>query len=302
MAEIVLFKYLFVAVLSSGTATIGCYLAGRKTLVYAARFFLLLFGIGLFVAIDAVFLEPNWIEVHPVPIQDPQLSSIVGDTKILQITDIHLRNGLGFLEKQLIKKVNALKPDLIFITGDFIDREDQIPSAVELIRSLKAGLGIFGVPGNTDHIVMNSRALRDLLAPSGIDILINENRLLRLPTGRTLQLVGIDDPKYGYDKFGSALRGTTVRAPVVLLAHSPKIFEDAVREKINLVLVGDTHGGQVGIPLLIRFSEYANRTPYMKGLFKKGQTQMYVNRGIGIKTLPIRFLCRPEIAVLEIKA
>lgn len=301
MNEIVLFKYLFVAVLSVGTATIGYYLAGRETFVYAARFFLMLFSITLFVAIDAALVEPNWIEVHPVHIKDPQLSSIVGDTKIIHITDIHLTGGLGFLEKQLIAKANALEPDLIFITGDFVDHEDQIPSALELIRSLKASLGIFGVPGNTDHIVMDSETLKDSLAPAGIDILINESRSLRLPTGRTLQLVGIDDPKYGYDKFGKALKGTDVQAPVVLLAHAPGIFEDAVREKINLVLVGDTHGGQVGIPQLIRRSEYANRTPYMKGLFKKGRTQMYVNRGIGTKTLPIRFLCRPEIAVVEVK-
>ncbi len=300
MNEMVFLKYFLVAFVSVGTTTIGYSFLGKKAIALASRFFTVLLGIGLAVAVYAALIEPYWIEVHEVKIKDPQLASIVLDTRIIHITDLHLRRGLGFREKELVRKVNALKPDLIFITGDFIDREDQIPSAIELIRSFHSRIGVFGVPGNTDHIVMDSDDLVRGLSPSGIDLLINEARQIDLGNGRFLWLVGIDDPKYGYDKLAKALRGVPYSLPLILLAHGPDIFHGAVREKINLVLVGDTHGGQVGIPFLVRMSEYANRGPYMKGLFYEGQTHMYVNRGIGTKTLPIRFLCRPEIAVIKV--
>lgn len=81
----------------------------------------------------------------------------------------------------------------------------------------------------------------------------------------------------------------------MLLAHSPDIYTQAVLAKVGMLFVGHTHGGQVGIPYLIRHSDYANRSPFMAGQFHDGGTTMYVNRGIGTKTLPIRFLCRPEI-------
>ena len=174
--------------------------------------------------------------------------------------------------------------------------------AIELINSFEAKLGIFGVPGNTDHIVMDAESLARELRPAKINYLINETRKLRLPNGNFLWIIGVDDPKYKYAKVEEALEGIPHQVPKIMLAHAPYIFHDAVKNNINLLLVGDTHGGQVGVDFLIRMSDYANRTPYMRGLFQEDNTKMYVNRGIGTKTLPIRFLCRPEIAVIEVES
>ena len=149
---------------------------------------------------------------------------------------------------------------------------------------------------------MRSSELKNDLASSGIDILINERRRIRLPNGRYLWLLGVDDPKYGYDKIGKTLQDVPHGIPSILLSHSPRIFEEAVSENINLVLAGDTHGGQVGIPFLVKMSAYANRDKYLKGLFEEKTTKMYVNRGIGTKTLALRFFCRPEISVIEVVA
>jgi uncharacterized protein len=262
--------------------------------------FLFTSALGGMILLDIFIVEPNWIEVKPVPIHDAALATVIGDTRIVQISDLHLTKGLGFRERELIKKINALNADLIFITGDFIDHISQIGPAKELIRRLKANIGIYGVPGNTDHIVLKAPELARQLEPAGIKILINESVDIALRNGKSLKVVGLDDPKYGHDKIGMALRGVPVGVPSVLLAHAPEIFEEAAREGINLVLAGDTHGGQVGIPFLIRLSDYANRSPYISGFYKRKDTTMYVNRGIGMKTLPIRFLCRPEISMIQV--
>jgi len=245
--------------------------------------------------------EPNWIKVEHVRIQDPVLASAAGDLRIVQITDIHLNKGrLGFLEKDLIRKVNALKPDLLFFTGDVVDDLTEIPAALELFRSFKVRMGIYAVPGDTDHIVMDASSLVRELGPGGIHWLINDAVPVPRADGRTFWIAGVDPLAWGKDPLAAALKKVPMGAPVILLGASPDLFESAAKAKVPLYLTGDTHGGQVGIDFLIRMSEYANRSPYMRGLFKMQSTRMYVNRGIGTKTLPIRFLCRPEIAVFEL--
>ena len=74
-----------------------------------------------------------------------------------------------------------------------------------------------------------------------------------------------------------------------------------MRAGVNLFLVGHTHGGQIGIPLLIENSKSAKKSSFMNGLFNKGKTKMYVNRGIGTTHIPIRFFNRPEITIFEVK-
>ena len=293
------FKGSFAFLAAGSAATIGL-LTVKKSLTrdVVAIALSVICVAGVFVY--SYFIEPNWIKIHHVQIHDKNLARRVGNLKIVHITDLHLHDGVGFREKQMIEKVNALQPDLIFVTGDIIDDLTQVKPANQIFKSLHAKLGMFGVPGNTDHIVMDSPSLARQLAQSGIDILKNENRQLRFPNHVSVWLVGADDPVYGYARLQDAVGGVPEGATTILLAHSPDIFEQAVEERINLVLVGHTHGGQVGIPFLVHLSNYANRTPYMRGLFTKGQTKMYVNTGIGTKTLPIRFLCRPEIAVIEV--
>ena len=301
MSELALLKYGLLFFTGVGSAAIGWSFLVHRRLTKAARFFAVVFA-GLFsLGVYAFQIEPNWIEVHRLKIHDRELARILGNTRIVHITDIHMTEGIGFREKQMIRKVNALHPDLIFFTGDVIDDLTQLKPAFELFRHLDARMGIFGVPGDTDLIVMNAHSFARELQAGGVDILNNETRPIKLPNGHILWLIGINDANESGASVKRALQGVPEGVPTIVIAPGPEVFETVSEMGNNLLLVGDTHGGQVGIPFLIQLSEYANRTPYMRGLFKKGKTKMYVNRGIGMKTIPIRFLCRPEITMIEIK-
>lgn len=299
MGEMALLKYGLFAALGVGTATIGWSFVSTRSLSKLAKIFLSSFAGLAFVAVYSIYIEPNWIEVHQIKIHDAKLATVLKGTKIVHITDIHLNEGIGFRERRLVRKVNALKPDIIFITGDILDDITQMEPARKLIGSLKASTGIYGIAGDTDHIVMDGASLARELAPAGIDILVDEHRRISLSNGNFLWILGLDS-KSNPRKISQLLAGIPDHVPPVFLAESPAVFEEAAEAGIRLVLVGDTHGGQVGIPFLIRLSDYANRSPYMKGLFTRDKTKMYVNRGVGTKTLPVRFLCRPEIAVIEV--
>ncbi len=302
MTKFAFLQYSFLVFSGMAGVAFGMSFFASRAAKNRARAFVFIFFIAALFVVYIFFIEPNWIQVTQVEIRDPQLAASLNGVKVVHITDLHLTHGIGFREKQLIKKVNELKPDIIFVTGDFFDTIDQVEPTKELIRSLKARIGIWGVPGNTDHISMHAGDIVQALEPSGIRILVNQAQSVYTNPGKYFWLVGVDENVYHHDKLLEALYRVPKNEPRLLLAHAPDIFDEASLEGINLVLAGHTHGGQVGIPFLVELSMYANRTIYMKGLFKKKRTQLYVNRGIGTKTLPIRFLCRPEITILKVVA
>jgi len=259
--------------------------------------------VGTLALVDMYWIEPNWIGTEQVVIHDPALAEVLKGVTVVQISDIHLQGGIGYRERELVEKVNALKPDLLFITGDFFsdkqkeELQAETAALTELIKSFKTTSGIFGVRGNYDG-PLRIPAIRDAFNSAGIDILSNENRTIALPNNKRLYLLGVEGSrsKHGGPK---VFDGIPAHTPTVLLAHYPYILGEATRAGVNLVLVGHTHGGQIGIPFLVRKSNSANKSRFLSGLYKVGTTKMYVNRGIGTTRVPVRLFCRPEITVFR---
>ena len=254
--------------------------------------------VGFLIGIDAFFVEPNWITTNVVVIPSLRLTAIAADITIVHLSDLHVRPTLRLREKLLVKKVNNLKPDLIVITGDTLEKPTEISTALELLKSMKPSIGTYVVLGNTDYRKLKQDQLAKLFKRAGVTPLINENTLLHFPNG-AVSIAGVDDPVHKRDNLEKTLKGIPDGMPVILLSHSPEIYPRALVKDVDLILAGHTHGGQIGIPWLVKMSNYANRSPYMKGLFHDGKSFMYVNKGIGTKMFPIRFLCPPEITVLK---
>ena len=301
MKKFDLVRHAFFVFSAFGLAAVVIDLWSRRRLSIVSWLLIIIIGTGLLTLVDMYFIEPNWLAVERITVHDEGLAGRMQGLSAVQISDLHLRGKGSFLEKRLVAKVNALQPDLLLITGDFLDDIDRLRETIELLRSFKVKVGIYGVLGNTDHHFFRTQGLIKELQDAGITILLNENRRVSLPNGRHLWLAGVDDPVTGRARLEQSLTGIPAGEPVLLLAHSPDIHVQAVLAQVNMVLAGHTHGGQVGIPYLIRRSDYANRSPFMAGLFHDGSTTLYVNRGIGTKTLPIRFLCRPEITTFQFR-
>jgi uncharacterized protein len=287
----------------------GYYSSKKKRPGLFLKLSMFLAALGLLDLLDMYLVEPNWIKIERVVINDSDLAPIMKGTKVVQISDIHLRET-GFRERQLIEKVNDLKPDILFITGDLFsslkdrDADDQYRAIYDLIKSFNVSIAIFGILGNYDDYLLHYPERLIELRNAGIDILHEENRKILLPNNETLWLAGsyYDSYRDNTSSLPKALEAVPPKAPVILLNHYPDVFEKAVNVGVNLVLVGHTHGGQIGIPFLIHMSNYAYKSNYMSGLFSSGKTKMYVNRGIGTTNFPVRFLCRPEITVFDFQA
>jgi uncharacterized protein len=263
---------------------------------------------GSLLLLDMYVIEPNWIRTERVVIHDPALAEVIEGIRVVQISDIHLSKS-GFREKKLISKVNELRPDILFITGDFFHNQEgqnidsQMKALTEVIRSFKVSIGIYGVPGNYDNVLLRKPELLKELKNAEMEILLDENRKIVFPNGKSLWLAGSRYSSYRHNvsSLTKALATVSPGAPVILLNHYPDVFSRAVTAGVNLVLAGHTHGGQIGIPFLVHLSEYASKSEYISGLFHGGGTTLYVNRGIGTADFPVRFLCRPEITALDIE-
>ncbi len=239
------------------------------------------------------FIEPNWIEVRQVEIVSTNLSKALSGIKVVQISDLEII-GLGYREVSLIEKINRLRPDLIFITGDLVGSREGINALWDLLSVLEPRFHTYVVLGDSDGVISNFSLVTQWDRAN--TYLLNDRAIrinLKAKEDSYLWIVGVQNIR-----LRDIIKDVPREEPIILLNHWPDIVKQAAIEKIDLVLAGHTHGGQVGIPLLWRFFPYAHRSNYISGLYRLRDTLLYVNRGITSEK-GIRFLCRPEIAVFE---
>lgn len=256
---------------------------------------------------DMYLIEPNWIKVELVQIKNRELAEVLQDNTVVQISDLHLRST-GYRERKLIEELNSLRPDLLFITGDLLadvggeKEESSFLVLLELIRQIKVRTGIYAVPGNYDKDITENQEKLNQLLSAGMLVLRNDVSQIVMRNGKSVWVSGATfslDNDWSEWHFQKLIKKIPHGKPLILLNHYPDIFGRAQMLGIPLVLAGHTHGGQIGIPFLVRMSNSANKSKYIGGLYDTGTTKMYISRGIGTTGIPVRLFCRPEIAVLE---
>jgi uncharacterized protein len=249
----------------------------------------------------AALSEPYMLTVEHKSIQLDRLPKAFDGFRIVQLSDVH--HG-PFSDREQIERAvetaNRLQPDLIALTGDYISKERHYAApCAEMLGKLKARHGVYAVLGNHDHWT-DAALITDLFRAEGITVLINEGMHFEL-NGSAFWLAGVDDTMVGLEDLSLALAGAREDEMKLLLAHNPIILRRAARASVDLVLSGHTHGGQVAI----RGERTASGRPrkrLLKGLWRQGNTQIYVNRGLGTVVLPIRYGCPPEVSLLELRS
>jgi predicted MPP superfamily phosphohydrolase len=251
----------------------------------------------------SLFVEPRWLELTRTRIHLKGLHPDLEGLRIALLTDLHAGEATSMsIIRRACRLTMAERPHFIAVTGDLIaDGARGFDRVLDEISCLAAPLGVYAVPGNHDHIVGIGRWHRDVGDHPGITDLTNAHAIRELGAAR-LCIAGVDDLTCG-DPSLHSLPAPAERDVTVLLAHDPDQAEQARRayDDIDLVLSGHTHGGQVRLPLVGAIRNPAWRDElYDEGLRRRPWTQVYVSRGIGTVHLPIRFMCRPEVAILEL--
>jgi predicted MPP superfamily phosphohydrolase len=218
--------------------------------------------------------------------------------KIVHLSDIHLSLFTPIEEvERAVELANSQQPDVIALTGDYVTFSPiYIWPAARVLGKLRARLGVFAVLGNHDFRVSADEITRALRAQR-IRVLRNAHYPLGSRRG-TLWLVGVDDRWRTFDDLTAALQAVPAHDPKILLCHSPLAIGRAARLGVDLMLSGHTHGGQVRLPLVKSFYRARFGERFVEGWNQLGETQIYVNRGIGKVVVPVRLACPPEITCL----
>jgi predicted MPP superfamily phosphohydrolase len=245
-------------------------------------------------------------EVKEVQVQLARLPRSFDGTTIVQLTDLHIGATLGraFVE-DIVNRTNALAPDIVAITGDLVDGSVQaLWPAVEPLAGLKAKHGVFFVTGNHEYFSGADDWIA-ALGRLGIRVLANERVSIGQGQGdEGFDLAGVHDygagriePEHRSD-VGAALAGRDPAREVILLAHQPKSVLEAARLGVGLQLSGHTHGGQLW-PFTF-FVQLAQ--PYVIGLHRHADTQIYVSPGTGYWGPPMRLGTRAEITRIRLSS
>jgi predicted MPP superfamily phosphohydrolase len=260
-------------------------------------------GFGAFgIAGTALFSALRPVAVKNVRVQLEKLPAHMDGFTIVQLTDIHVGPTIGkaFID-DMVARTNALRPDLIAITGDLVDGSvEELGAFVEGLRALRAPHGVFFVTGNHEYYSGVDEWLAHLTS-LGIRVLRNERVAIGGDDG--FHLAGVDD--YHAHQFGHGHGMTFTRIvnerdesrALVLLAHQPKAIEDGEPHGVDLQLSGHTHGGQMyPFNYLVKLQQ-----PYIAGLYRHGRAQVYVSRGTGYWGPPMRLAAPAEITRVELR-
>jgi predicted MPP superfamily phosphohydrolase len=256
------------------------------------------------------------------------------DLSIVHISDLHVRRSDQRLLKVQRAALTGLEPDLVCVTGDVCEKVADIDLLIDLLRQPKPRLGTFIVLGNHEHnaplpaglaekhnrtwrkalgAVLHlfaprlrsdgdeeAHAMAEALQAAGFTVLHNQG--VRVVDGeRSLWIAGVDSAWAGHHDLEQAMVGKRADEPCLALIHEPDLAFDADAQGADLILAGHTHGGQVRLPVL--------GTPYTlrvdprisiaAGFQRLGAGMLHITAGLG-HTIPLRFLCPPEVAWLDV--
>ena len=231
--------------------------------------------------------------------------------KIIQLSDLH-DAMFGEKHDDIVKEVEKIAPDAIYITGDFVDRNRyDLEQSLLLVEAIKDVAPIYYVTGNHEISINDVDRIKNSLQDLGVHILSNEMMILSSAEGEKVSIGGIEDPLISTEDeqvaveraVEKAFEGVPEDMFKLLLSHRPEYFDVYVQNDIDVTFSGHAHGGQVRIPGIGGLvSPGQGIFPKMtSGIHEKNGSQLVVSRGIGNSLFPVRIFNQPEIVVVTFR-
>ncbi|MCG1011643.1 metallophosphoesterase [Tepidanaerobacter sp. GT38] len=275
------------------------------------RLFVLL-GIIFAISIFCIW-QNNAITTTQIDYVSAKIPEEFNGYRIVHISDLHNKQ-FGRNQERLLKKISAVSPDIIVITGDLIDRRKyDLETAMVFIDGAMKIAPVYYVSGNHEAWSGDYENISENLRISGVQILDDTKATLIKGNGK-IEILGLSDPDFLTTSYlegtnSSKLRGHLERlsddsAFQILLCHRPELFDIYVNQNIDLIFSGHAHGGQVRIPFVggLVAPDQGLFPKYTSGAYTQNQSTMIVSRGLGNSVIPIRIFNRPEIVVVTLRS
>ncbi len=231
--------------------------------------------------------------------------------RIVQLSDIHI-NKFFISVPKLIAQLRQIEPDIIIMTGDYIEKFKELPKFIRLLTLVTKEFKVYLSFGNHDHqalrsTVKNPASLVEAIEAAGACVLLNKSVTIYKGSS-AYNLIGIDDYKRGTPDINKAFEGIVPSLQSgrinIAFSHNPDIVFELPENKVDFLLCGHFHGGQIWMPFRLEFklmrNERLSKMGYYRGLHKVNGINIYLNRGLGNVLFPFRFFSPPEITVLQL--
>lgn len=258
---------------------------------------------GLLASVSLVLFDSLWFEKYIIDWNYYDISkSPENKIKIVQISDLHF-DELRSFHKSIAKRLNKLKPDLIFITGDSVDATERIDQLDKFLKLIDKSILKYAITGNWEYWgKVDLIKLKNTYAENNCELLINENRTVTI-RNRKISIIGVDDLVGGNADFIKSVENLKHSETNLVLSHCPayrdKIASLSVDLDIDLVLSGHTHGGQIAFFGIAPIKPQGSGN-YLRGWYQESEPKMYISKGIGTSILPIRFGARAEMVEIDV--
>ena len=247
-----------------------------------------------------------WLKVTKLEIWDSDLPTEFDGFKIVHLSDLH-GEEFGKGNSRLLEEVEAQKPDIIVLTGDFLDDDTDADDNAELIKALPLIAQTYYVSGNHDVVSEDFDKFVSMLEENGIRFLRGEYELLERAEAQ-IAVAGIEDPT----TWGEITKATElvdimledgIECFTVMLAHRNYWVELEPDLKVDIILCGHAHGGIIRLPFIggLLGTDRTLFPDYVDGVTQTDEYSMVVSRGLGNSIGIPRFLNRPEIISIELK-
>lgn len=254
-------------------------------------------------AIYAFSIEPNLLVVSRHRL-NAETATNQDSLKIVQISDLHLKK-FNHRTQQIIEQVNQLHPDIVVLTGDSIDKADQINGYDRFLSLLDRKIAKYAILGNWEYkSKVDLATLTKIYNNYNCRLLVNESTLYQ-KGNQSLLITGVDD-LVGKPSLTKSLQNIKPHPNHLLLSHSPLYIDEVSTDELKVLaeykpqymLAGHTHGGQISL-----FGFAPLRPPrsgnYVSGWYQTNSIDVYVSKGLGISVLPLRIGTVPEISYFE---
>lgn len=268
------------------------------------RFFLIIF---LFITITIIYARyggTSGLITKEYKIESSLIGEDFDGLKVVHFSDLHyLRVTNNDKLKEIVDEINLIKPDIVFFTGDLIDKDFTLTDKdkddlINGLSSIKAKYGKYAVLGNHDY-VKNIEIFKDIYSNSNFNLLQNSYDIIYSSNNDKLFIGGVDNYSYNEADINKVMEYFNDNSDIsykIILVHEPDYIDNILTSyNVNLVLAGHSHNGQINIPYIKNFFLPYGSRKYYENYYKVNDTDLYISSGIGESSVNFRLFNKPSI-------
>lgn len=271
----------------------------KKILKWVLKIFIII----IFIIVYARFIGTMGLITKEYKIVDKNIPDDFDGLKVVHFSDIHYNRAITIKKvNNIVKEINKINPDIVVFTGDLIDKDatlndNDYEELMKAFKNIKAKYGKYSILGNHDEGKEKDKILK-LYKDSDFIYLENDNDIIYSKNNQEIFIGGLNTSTFNKQDIEKTINVDSKEdiKYKIILTHEPDIASEIIKaSKVNLILAGHSHNGQVRLPFIGAIYKPPHAKKYYDEHYNLSGTQLYISSGIGVSTINYRLFNHPSI-------